>query len=250
MQDTTIFILARFSSDSDPSEGAQHFVSARPGHQPQHPLWNSQGPTEWPLDPSGQWESLQHGLQPATSAGLSHSAALSRSLCRSYGRFRFWVPPFDVEEGQRRGLFLPPLSLIRAIAALRMDFAFVEVKLLASSGEGRRHRGAADPTWRRQTRGSDGPTEAVQRRGQACHRLIQVSANVHTCTQWCLHARHKYPRWRLVNWPIFQDLSRLWAAACVFTWPTHLVFPNVPLFLLSPCKTAAMLLLRFLDLIK
>lgn len=84
MQDTTIlnavhsvFVLARFSSDSDPGEGAEQSISTRPGHQPQHPVRNSQGPTEWPLDPSGQWESLQHGLQSTSSAGLSHATALS-----------------------------------------------------------------------------------------------------------------------------------------------------------------------------
>lgn len=80
MQDATILTLARFSSDSDPSEGAEHFVSARPGHQPQHPLWNSQGPTERPLGPSRQWASLQHGLQSTTSAGLTTRHCLKLSL--------------------------------------------------------------------------------------------------------------------------------------------------------------------------
>lgn len=82
-----------------------------------------------------------------------------------------------------------------------------EVELLSSSGKGRRHRGASDPARRRQTRGPDVPTATVQRRGQARHRLVQVSANVHTCFFFfwlCvgLHVYHKYPSWQPTSWRV------------------------------------------------
>lgn len=62
--------LSRFSPDSVAGPSPEQSVSDGPGHQPQHPLRDSEGETERPLDPSSQRSSLQHGLQPATSEGL------------------------------------------------------------------------------------------------------------------------------------------------------------------------------------
>lgn len=57
--------------------------------------------------------------------------------------------------------------------------------MLSSSGEGWCHRGAADPAWWWQTWSPDGQTETLQRCGQACHRLIQVSIEP---PLWCLYS--------------------------------------------------------------
>lgn len=63
--------LCRFSTHADAGPGSEPFGSARPGHHPQRPLCNTEGETERPLGPSPQRSSLQHGLQPATSAGVT-----------------------------------------------------------------------------------------------------------------------------------------------------------------------------------
>lgn len=76
--------LSRFSPDSVAGPCPEQFVSAGPGHQPQHPLRDSEGETEWPLDPSSQWPSLQHGLQPATSAGLRSLKVTVELECLEY----------------------------------------------------------------------------------------------------------------------------------------------------------------------
>lgn len=144
------------------------------------------------------------------------------------------VPPLDVEEGQCRGLcFFFFSSLICAVPG--RNVLLLKFNCPSSSGEGRRHRRAADPTWRRQTRGSDGPTETVQRCGQARHRLIQVSAN---CIRWCLHVHHKYSWWMLGSWcvsfpneasfPGFRS-SCLWLKTCSIPR-----FTNDPFFLQPP----------------
>lgn len=137
------------------------------------------------------------------------------------------------------------------LSVLRMDSAFVETKLLASSGEGRRHRGAADPTWRRQTRGSDGPTETIQRRGQACHRLIQVSAK---CS-YCVYIDVYTYTTNIQGVKVFLFRTKtgipgfvVFGSSCfriqmVKTF-SALWFINVPL--LPLCKTAAVLLLHSL----
>lgn len=65
-----LLLLSRIPSNADTGSGAEQSVPAGLGHQPQHPLRDAEGPTERPLDPPRQRESLQHELQPSTSAGV------------------------------------------------------------------------------------------------------------------------------------------------------------------------------------
>lgn len=127
MQDTTILTLSRFSPDSDPSEGAEQFVSAGPGHQPQRPLRNSQGPTEWPLGPSRQRQSLQHGLQSATSAGCQPLGSIVSVLLSLLSLF--WLFSATIGCGRRSKLWLVFSSVLDLCHCHRSGWTLLWLKL-------------------------------------------------------------------------------------------------------------------------
>lgn len=96
--------LFRFPPHSVAGQRHERSVPDGHGHQPQHPLRDSEGAIERPLGPSSQWAGLQHGLQPTTSAGLkSLQKTVELQSLKYSALFLFFFVTIDFPGGK----FLP-----------------------------------------------------------------------------------------------------------------------------------------------